>query len=201
MTFFRFAPLFIPFFILGVPIVDTAFAIVATHVSPGRASPSGATSVICTIGWCALDTGTVAAVLILWTWTAVLCALVLVADVQSTGQRLRPLWPRHLGHRACTPCSVHGPAALVVSQPRSRCPGRDRRLDAVLARHRHAVAPVITVSLSGSVGVAVAGEPDLASPRSAPARFAKSRASSSDALACAPREVAGGRRLSIQPLD
>ena len=41
LTFFRFAPLFIPFFILGVPIVDTAFAIIrrTARAAVGQGQP------------------------------------------------------------------------------------------------------------------------------------------------------------------
>ena len=46
-TFFFFAPLFIPLVILGVPILDTAFAIVrrATRARPARRRPTRSTSI------------------------------------------------------------------------------------------------------------------------------------------------------------
>ena len=74
-TFFFFAPLFIPFFILGVPILDTAFAIVR------RASRRSAVSVAdkehLHHRLMRLGHGQRRSVLILWAWTAILSGLVL----------------------------------------------------------------------------------------------------------------------------
>jgi UDP-GlcNAc:undecaprenyl-phosphate/decaprenyl-phosphate GlcNAc-1-phosphate transferase len=84
-TFFFFAPLFIPFFILGVPILDTAFAIVR------RASRRSAVSVAdkdhLHHRLMRLGHGQRRSVLILWAWTAILSGFVLlpVYTDQDTG--------------------------------------------------------------------------------------------------------------------
>ena len=74
-SYFLFAPIFIPLFILGVPIVDTAFAIVRrtvrrvslTHPDRGHLHHQ----------LMRLGHGQKRAVLILWAWTAVMSAFVL----------------------------------------------------------------------------------------------------------------------------
>ncbi len=51
-TYFFFAPLFIPFFILGVPIVDMAFAFVRGRpTAPGSRHPTRTTSTTACCGW------------------------------------------------------------------------------------------------------------------------------------------------------
>ncbi|MFZ0059497.1 MAG: MraY family glycosyltransferase, partial [Acidimicrobiales bacterium] len=76
LTFFRFAPLFIPVFILGVPILDMAFAIV-------RRTVRGTSFAERDLGHLhhrlvRLGHGHRRAVLILWAWTAVLSIFVLL---------------------------------------------------------------------------------------------------------------------------
>ena len=76
LTFFRFAPFFIPFFILGVPILDVAFAIV-------RRTVRGTSFAERDLGHLhhrlvRLGHGHRRAVLILWAWTAVLSIFVLL---------------------------------------------------------------------------------------------------------------------------
>jgi len=84
-TYFFFAPLFIPFFILGVPILDTAFAIVR------RASRRSAVSVAdkehLHHRLMRLGHGQRRSVLILWAWTAILSgfALLPVYTDRATG--------------------------------------------------------------------------------------------------------------------
>ena len=58
-TYFFFAPLFIPLFILGVPILDTAFAIVRRATRAPGSRPW--TKITCTTGCCASGTATAAA--------------------------------------------------------------------------------------------------------------------------------------------
>ena len=81
-TFFFFAPLFIPFVILGVPILDTAFAIVR------RASRRSAVSVAdkehLHHRLMRLGHGQRRSVLILWAWTAILSGFA--------------LWPVYFNH-------------------------------------------------------------------------------------------------------
>jgi UDP-GlcNAc:undecaprenyl-phosphate GlcNAc-1-phosphate transferase len=74
-TYFFFAPIVIPFLILGIPIFDTAFAIVrrAGH----RMSPADADKNHLHHRLMRLGHGQTRAVLVLWTWTALLSGLVL----------------------------------------------------------------------------------------------------------------------------
>ena len=87
-TFFFFAPLFIPFFILGVPILDTAFAIVR------RASRRSAVSVAdkehLHHRLMRLGHGQRRSVLILWAWTAILSGFALWPVYFNRGNGLIP---------------------------------------------------------------------------------------------------------------
>jgi UDP-GlcNAc:undecaprenyl-phosphate/decaprenyl-phosphate GlcNAc-1-phosphate transferase len=74
-TYFFFAPLFIPLFILGVPIFDTFIAIVRRAVK--RKAPSGADNEHIHHRLVRLGHGQRRSVLILWGWTALLSILVL----------------------------------------------------------------------------------------------------------------------------
>jgi UDP-GlcNAc:undecaprenyl-phosphate GlcNAc-1-phosphate transferase len=74
-TYFFFAPLFIPLFILGVPIFDTFVAIVRRAVK--RKAPSGADNEHIHHRLVRLGHGQRRSVLILWGWTALLSILVL----------------------------------------------------------------------------------------------------------------------------
>jgi UDP-GlcNAc:undecaprenyl-phosphate GlcNAc-1-phosphate transferase len=74
-TYFFFAPLFIPLFILGVPIFDTFLAIVRRAAK--RKAPSGADNEHIHHRLVRLGHGQRRSVLILWAWTALLSILVL----------------------------------------------------------------------------------------------------------------------------
>ena len=74
-TFFFFAPVVIPFFILGIPILDTAFAIVRR--AGRRTNPAVADKNHLHHRLMGLGHGQTRSVLILWTWTALLSGLVL----------------------------------------------------------------------------------------------------------------------------
>jgi UDP-GlcNAc:undecaprenyl-phosphate GlcNAc-1-phosphate transferase len=74
-TYFFFAPLFIPLFILGVPIFDTFVAIVRRAAK--RKAPSGADNEHIHHRLVRLGHGQRRSVLILWGWTALLSILVL----------------------------------------------------------------------------------------------------------------------------
>lgn len=76
LTFFRFAPLFIPFFILGVPILDTAFAIIRRTARRSNFAERDLGHLHHRL--VRLGHGHRRAVLILWAWTAVLSAFVLI---------------------------------------------------------------------------------------------------------------------------
>lgn len=74
-TYFFFAPLLVPFFILGIPILDTAFAIVrrtAKRRDPSRRDLEHVHHRLMRLGH-----GHRRAVLLLWGWTLILSALVL----------------------------------------------------------------------------------------------------------------------------
>ena len=75
-TFFFFAPVFIPFVILGVPLLDTAFAFLRRVVQ--RRGIAVADKEHLHHRLVRLGHGHRRAVLILWAWTAVLATLVLV---------------------------------------------------------------------------------------------------------------------------
>jgi UDP-GlcNAc:undecaprenyl-phosphate GlcNAc-1-phosphate transferase len=74
-TYFFFAPIVIPFFILGIPILDTAFAIVRR--AGKRANLAEADKYHLHHRLMRLGHGQTRSVLILWTWTALLSVLVL----------------------------------------------------------------------------------------------------------------------------
>ncbi len=88
-TYFFFAPLVIPFFILGVPFVDTAFAIVRRAVK--RVSLSSADKEHLHHRLMRLGHGPRRSVLILWTWSALLSGVVLVPTYTNQGNAVVPL--------------------------------------------------------------------------------------------------------------
>jgi UDP-GlcNAc:undecaprenyl-phosphate GlcNAc-1-phosphate transferase len=88
-SFFFFAPLFIPLVILGVPILDTAFAIVRRATK--RASPAAPDKEHLHHRLLRLGHGHRRSVLILWTWTALLSALVLVPAYTGRGNAVMPI--------------------------------------------------------------------------------------------------------------
>jgi UDP-GlcNAc:undecaprenyl-phosphate/decaprenyl-phosphate GlcNAc-1-phosphate transferase len=94
-TFFFFAPLFIPFFILGVPILDTVFAIVR------RASRRSAVSVAdkehLHHRLMRLGHGQRRSVLILWAWTAILSGFALWPVYVDRGTAFVPFGVAALG--------------------------------------------------------------------------------------------------------
>jgi len=83
-TFFFYAPLLIPIFILGVPILDTAFAIVRRAVR--RTSPALPDKDHLHHRLMRLGHGQRRAVLILWAWTAILSGLILGPVYTKHGQ-------------------------------------------------------------------------------------------------------------------
>lgn len=74
-TYFFYAPIFIPFFILGIPMLDTAFAILRR--AGRRSGLATADKSHLHHRLMALGHGQRRAVLILWSWTALLSGLVL----------------------------------------------------------------------------------------------------------------------------
>ncbi len=94
-TFFFFAPLFIPFFILGVPMLDMIFAIVRrTAKRTGVSTPDKQHLHHRLIQ---MGHGHRRSVLILWAWTAVLSGFVLTPTFIKTGNALVPFIAAALG--------------------------------------------------------------------------------------------------------
>ncbi len=88
-TFFFFAPLFIPFFILGVPILDTLFAIVRRATR--RSGVATADKEHLHHRLMRLGHGQRRAVLILWAWTALLSGFVLYPTYTGEGDAVVPV--------------------------------------------------------------------------------------------------------------
>jgi UDP-GlcNAc:undecaprenyl-phosphate/decaprenyl-phosphate GlcNAc-1-phosphate transferase len=88
-TFFFFAPLFLPLVILGVPIVDTAWALLRR--AKGRAGLTLADKGHLHHRLIRLGHGQRRAVLILWAWTGLLSAAVLVPVYTGDSAGLIPL--------------------------------------------------------------------------------------------------------------
>jgi len=87
-TYFFFAPVVIPFFILGIPIADTAFAIVrraGRRMNPAVADKNHLHHRLMRLGH-----GQTRSVLILWTWTALLSSLVLYPSYFGGGLGVVP---------------------------------------------------------------------------------------------------------------
>lgn len=87
-TFFFFAPLFIPFVILGVPILDTAFSIVRR--ASKRTGLSVADKDHLHHRLMRLGHGQRRSVAILWCWTALLSGLVLYPAYTNKGNGIAP---------------------------------------------------------------------------------------------------------------
>ncbi|HLI15455.1 MAG TPA: MraY family glycosyltransferase [Acidimicrobiales bacterium] len=155
LTFFRFAPLFIPFFILGVPILDTAFAIVRRTVR--RASLAQRDLGHLHHRLLLLGHGHRRSVLVLWAWTAVLSAVALLPTFDSRANAYVPVG-----------AAVLGVALYTLFRPGSRTAlAEDAPPSAPAAAGAGPAAKPLSVVMSTAAGVAVAGERDLASPRRA----------------------------------
>jgi UDP-GlcNAc:undecaprenyl-phosphate/decaprenyl-phosphate GlcNAc-1-phosphate transferase len=88
-VYFFFAPLFIPLFILGVPIIDTLFAIIRR--ASKRSGVATADKEHLHHRLMRLGHGQRRAVLILWAWTAALSGLVLYPAYTGRGDAVAPL--------------------------------------------------------------------------------------------------------------
>jgi UDP-GlcNAc:undecaprenyl-phosphate GlcNAc-1-phosphate transferase len=88
-SFFFFAPLFIPLVILGVPMLDTAFAIVRR--ASKRSGVTTADKEHLHHRLMRLGHGQRRSVLILWAWTALLSGLVLYPTYTGRGDAIVPL--------------------------------------------------------------------------------------------------------------
>lgn len=87
-TYFFFAPLVIPFFILGVPFVDTGFAIVRRAVKGARLSEADKEHLHHRL--MKLGHGPRRSVLILWAWSAILSGVVLLPTFTNQGNAIVP---------------------------------------------------------------------------------------------------------------
>jgi UDP-GlcNAc:undecaprenyl-phosphate GlcNAc-1-phosphate transferase len=94
-TYFFFAPLFIPFFILGVPILDMIFAIVRRAASGKSVAHPDVDHLHHRL--LRLGHGQRRAVGILWVWTAVLSAFVLYPTFDPNGNKIVPIGSAILG--------------------------------------------------------------------------------------------------------
>jgi UDP-GlcNAc:undecaprenyl-phosphate GlcNAc-1-phosphate transferase len=94
-TFFFFAPLVIPLFILGVPIIDTVFAIVRRATR--RSGVATADKDHLHHRLMRLGHGQRRSVLILWAWTALLSVFVLYPTYTGKGDAIVPLGVLALG--------------------------------------------------------------------------------------------------------
>jgi UDP-GlcNAc:undecaprenyl-phosphate GlcNAc-1-phosphate transferase len=94
-TYFFFAPIFIPFFILGIPMLDTAFAIVRR--AGRRGSPAKADKDHLHHRLMRLGHGQRRSVLILWTWTALLSGVILYPTFTNRGNAVIPFGVAALG--------------------------------------------------------------------------------------------------------
>ena len=115
-TFFFFAPLFLPLVILGVPIVDTAWALLRR--AKGRAGLTIADKGHLHHRLMRLGHGQRRAVIILWAWTALLSGAVLCARVHGGQHRVDPARGGGPGAAALHPA---GPG---LARPPSRGDGR-----------------------------------------------------------------------------
>ncbi len=161
-TYFFFAPLFIPFFILGVPIADTGFAILRRAVR--RASVSEADKAHLHHRLMEMGHGPRRSVLILWAWTALLSGVVLVPTFTNQGNAIVPVLVAGLGILLYTffhPLVRRHPPAGVFDQEAPWTPPpvqrRHRRL-VVGGRHRPPPPPPPAAS----------GAPHLRPPRAVP---------------------------------
>jgi UDP-GlcNAc:undecaprenyl-phosphate GlcNAc-1-phosphate transferase len=88
-TYFFFDPIIIPFFILGIPMLDTVFAIVRR--AGQRTSPAVADLNHLHHRLMRLGHGHRAAVIILWAWTALLSGLVLWPGITDSHNEIPPI--------------------------------------------------------------------------------------------------------------
>ena len=107
-TYFFFAPLVIPFFILGIPMLDTAFAIIrraGRRTNLAEADKNHLHHRLMRLGH-----GQTRSVLILWTWTALLSGLVLYPSLANRAISYVPFGVAALGVALYTLFGVRGRA-------------------------------------------------------------------------------------------
>jgi UDP-GlcNAc:undecaprenyl-phosphate GlcNAc-1-phosphate transferase len=124
-TYFLFAPLAIPFFILGIPMLDTAFAIVRR--AGRRANLAEADKNHLHHRLMRLGHGQTRAVLILWTWTALLSGLVLYPTLANRSISYVPFGVAALGVALYTLFGVRGRADSTAVESAGSGPRDGRR--------------------------------------------------------------------------
>ena len=147
MTYFFFAPLFIPFFILGVPLVDMAFAFVR-RTARGQSFHTPDKEHI-HHRLLRLGHGPRRSVIILWAWTAILSSFLLFPLFVHQVNAFIPIGAAALGR---------GPLHLL---PPRAAPGRTAEdgggpsLDAGKCRRRRGAPERVRARWSGSPSVTV----------------------------------------------
>jgi UDP-GlcNAc:undecaprenyl-phosphate GlcNAc-1-phosphate transferase len=119
-TYFFFAPLFIPFFILGVPILDTLFAVVRRMARGSGVSTPDKDHLHHRL--IRLGHGHRRAVLILWAWTAILSGFVLYPLFTRRGNAVIPFAALGLGVALYTlfhPGVRRGPVPVTLEEDRA----------------------------------------------------------------------------------
>ena len=108
-VYFFFAPILIPFFILGIPLLDTLFAVVRRAgqlTSPAMADLNHLHHRLMRLGH-----GHRQAVVVLWAWTALLSSLVLWPAVTNSHNEIPPIAAGALGILLYTVFAARGRAA------------------------------------------------------------------------------------------
>ena len=137
-TFFFFAPLVIPFVILGVPMLDIALAIVrraARRTSIAMPDKEHLHHRLMRLGH-----GQRRAVFILWAWTAVLAGFVLAPTYTNEGNALVPFGIAALAlilYAIFHPTAREGPAGGRRGRGRARARRRGGRAGAARVRRHH----------------------------------------------------------------
>ena len=120
-TYFTFAPIFIPFFILGIPMLDTAFAIVRRAGRRGGLANADKDHLHHRL--MRLGHGQRRSVLILWAWTALLSGLVLYPTFSHKGNNIVPIVVGTLGIGLYTLFAPSGRRSATSPEPPARTAG------------------------------------------------------------------------------
>jgi UDP-GlcNAc:undecaprenyl-phosphate GlcNAc-1-phosphate transferase len=120
-TYFFFAPILIPFVILGIPMLDTAFAIIRR--AGRRANPAVADKNHLHHRLMRLGHGHTRSVVILWVWTGLLSILVLYPSVTNRNTVLVPIGIVGLGVALYTLFAPRGRQAVTGAAGASETAG------------------------------------------------------------------------------
>jgi Glycosyl transferase family 4 len=157
-TYFFFAPILIPFFILGIPLLDTVFAIVRR--AGQRTSPAVADLNHLHHRLMRLGHGQRRAVIILWAWTALLSGIVLWPGVTNSHNEIPPIAVGGLSVLLYTLFAPRGRTALANADNNVHEAGNGSAArDGSAARNGTAVRDQGPVR-NGSTGLSGAGAPN-----------------------------------------